>query len=82
MKKGKNRIRFVFTIICICLIIIQMVVNENVVQAKKVELNKNQLNLITGQEETLKLKGTKKKIQWSTSNKKVATVNANGVVKA
>lgn len=59
-----------------------MVVNENVVQAKKVELNKNQLNLITGQEETLKLKGTKKKIEWSTSNKKVATVNVNGVVKA
>ena len=30
---------------------------------------------------TLKVKGTKKKVKWSSSNKKIATVNKKGVVK-
>jgi expansin (peptidoglycan-binding protein) len=50
-------------------------------QAKAV-LNKKNVTLTVGKSVTLKMKGTKKKVKWSTSNKKVATVSKKGKVKA
>lgn len=49
---------------------------------KVVKLNKSKLTLQTGKTSKLKLKNTKKKIKWSSKNKKVATVSRKGVVKA
>lgn len=51
------------------------------VQAK-VALNKKQVTLQVGKTITLKLKGTKRKVYWTSSNKKVATVSSTGKVKA
>ncbi|MBQ9531497.1 MAG: Ig domain-containing protein [Eubacterium sp.] len=49
-------------------------------QAKtKVKLNKTKLVLIKGQNETLKISGTKKKVSWSSSRKTVATVSKGKV---
>lgn len=45
-------------------------------------LNKKSISLAVGQTFKLKVKGTKKKIKWSSSNKKIASVSKKGVVKA
>jgi uncharacterized protein YjdB/uncharacterized protein YfaP (DUF2135 family) len=50
--------------------------------ASKIKLNKKKLSLYVKNKATLKLKGTKKKVKWSSSNKKVATVSKKGVVTA
>lgn len=53
----------------------------NVSAAQKVKLNKKKVTIYVGKTTTLKLKNNKKKIKWSTSNKKVATVSKKGKVK-
>ena len=50
--------------------------------AKKPKLSKKSATLTVGKSIKLKLKNAKKKVKWSSSNKKVASVNAKGVVKA
>ena len=50
--------------------------------AAKVKLNKKSLTLTVGKTYKLKVKGTKKKVKWSSSNKKVASVNKKGKVTA
>ncbi len=52
-------------------------------QAKKtvIRLNKKTVSVYTGKTVKLKVKGTTKKVKWSSSNKKIATVSKKGVVK-
>lgn len=50
--------------------------------ATKPKLSKSKLTLSVGQSATLKVKGTTKKVTWSTSNKKVAKVTKKGKVTA
>ncbi len=54
----------------------------NVSQAAKVKLSKSAVSLKIGETIKLKVKKYKKKVKWSSSNKKVAKVTAKGVVKA
>lgn len=62
---------------------IKVVVRKQAV--KKVTLNAKKVSLAVGAKKTLKAtvtpKGASKKVAWSTSNKKVATVSTKGVVK-
>ncbi len=53
-----------------------------VAHAAKVKLNKTKLTLYLKKTATLKVKGTKKKVKWSSSNKKVAIVSKKGKVTA
>ena len=50
--------------------------------AANIEISKTKKTLYAGATCNLKIKGTNKKIKWSTSNKKVATVNSSGKVTA
>lgn len=50
--------------------------------ASKVKLNKSKVTMVPKQKVTLKLTGTKEKVQWSSSKKSVATVNAKGQITA
>ncbi|MDE6568273.1 MAG: Ig-like domain-containing protein, partial [Lachnospiraceae bacterium] len=50
--------------------------------AKKPKLNKKSVKLKVGKTVKLKLKNNKKKVKWSSANKKIATVNKKGLVKA
>ena len=50
--------------------------------AKKPKLNKTSVKLRVGKTVKLKLKNNKKKVKWSSANKKIATVNKLGLVKA
>ena len=48
----------------------------------KVSLNKTKVTLTVGKTVTLKVKGTKAKVKWSSSKKSVASVSKKGKVKA
>ena len=48
--------------------------------ASKMKLNKKSATIKVGKSIQLKVKGTKKKVKWSSSNKKVATVSVKGKV--
>lgn len=50
--------------------------------AKKMALNKKKITLQVGSSTTLKVKNTKKKVTWKSSNKKVAIVSKKGKVTA
>lgn len=66
-------------------LILGMLIAPNQADAKKkkkVALNKKKLTLTVGKSYKLKLKNNKKKIKWSSSKKKVATVSKTGKVKA
>ncbi len=47
-----------------------------------IKLNKKKVTLTVGKTVQLKVKGTKAKVKWSSSNKKIATVSSKGKVKA
>ena len=78
MKKLKSLlVSLVFALVCV-----SMVTSTDVVEASSLKLNKTSLTIYTGKNSTLKVSGTSKKVTWSTSNKKVATVSSRGVVSA
>ena len=52
------------------------------IKAATIKLNKTSLSLNVGDAKKLKVKGTKASVTWSTSDKKVATVNKSGKVTA
>ena len=51
-------------------------------EAARAKLSKSKASLAIGQELNLELKGYSGAVKWSSSNKKVATVSKNGLVKA
>ena len=68
--------------ITLCLLFSLLFPGKAVNAAPRMRLNKTAITLI--QEKTVKLRviGTKKKVTWKSSNKKIAKVNKKGVVKA
>lgn len=71
------------TVMAVFLIFIFVVSNVQPVEAKtKVKLNKKSITLISGDKYTLKVKGVSSTVKWSSSNKKIATVNKKGTVLA
>ena len=55
---------------------------SEVVQAANIKLSKSSLNLYVGKSAKLKVRGTKSRVKWSSSNKSVATVTSKGKVTA
>lgn len=49
-------------------------------QAAKMKLNRSSATIKVGKKVTLKVKGTKKKVKWTTSKKAIASVSSKGVV--
>ncbi len=56
--------------------------NASVAYAATIKLNKTSISLDVGKSYTLKVSGTKSKVAWSSSNKKIATVSTSGKVTA
>ncbi len=52
------------------------------VHAAKVKLSKKSITLEVGQKKTIKVKGTTKKVAWSSSDKNIATVSSKGKITA
>ena len=84
MKKNFwNRLWSVDLIFCVVLFLFVTSVSwEHVQAAKGIRLNKQKVTLQVGQSTTLKVKGTKKSVTWSSKNRAVAVVNAKGKVTA
>ncbi len=71
--------RFLYGVLVILLCVVGL--SGQPAQAKT-RLNKTKLTISVGQKVTLKVKGSRKKAKWSSSNKKVATVSRKGKVRA
>lgn len=83
MKIKNNFIKILFIVIAISLTTPNLALSVNnvaTVEAAAIKLNKTNLTLIKGNSFQLKLKNSKAKIKWTSSNKKIATVNKNGKV--
>ncbi len=65
-----------------CALIVSALPSNLSLAAKKVRLNKTKMTLKVGQTASLKIKGTKKKVKWSSNKKIIAAVSKKGVVKA
>lgn len=86
MKKTKKIIG------AVCLAIVMTMVVPSIVPslsgtitveaASKVKLNKTKATVYVGKSTQLKVTGTKKKVTWKSSNKKIATVTSKGKVTA
>lgn len=76
-----NKTKKILAMIFVVVLSISMISTTNVSAAKKVKLNKTKATIYVGKTITLKLKNNKKKVKWTTSNKKIATVNKKGKVK-
>lgn len=85
--KKLNKLILAMVIIFTSLLIVPIVVTNTqtaytVEAASKIQLNKTKKTLYVGDTYKLKITGTNKKVKWSTTDKSIATVNANGKVKA
>ena len=76
-----NKTKKLLAIIFVVVLSISLIPTTNVSAAKKVKLNKTKATIYVGKTVTLKLKNNKKKVKWTTSNKKIATVSKKGKVK-
>lgn len=76
MNKFKKLCAIVMT-----LIMVFSVTPQSVFAAKKVKLNKTKVTVYVGKSVQLKVNNNRKKVKWSTSNKKVAIVSKKGKVK-
>lgn len=80
----KRFLKLLAVVLCLSMFTPGVVPNagiESVQAAQKVKLNYTKKTIYEGDSFTLKVSGTKKKVKWSSSNKKVATVSSKGVVK-
>lgn len=64
------------------LLAVMLAMPLNASAASKVKLSSTSVTLVRGKSCSLKLKGTKKKVKWSSSKASVASVNAKGKVTA
>lgn len=74
----KQKIKGLLSVALCFVLIIQ---SANINAATKVKINKTKASIYVGKTVQLKISGTKKKVTWKSSNKKVATVTSKGKVK-
>ena len=77
-KEMKKKKIFIFIISCLLINFGIFIFNSEA--ASRVKLNKTDITIQVGEAYRLKVQGTKKKVKWNTSNKKVVIVNSKGIV--
>lgn len=78
---NQHRKKLIMFLLTLCIIAIGIVLPSSITaKAAKVKLSKESITIAKSKSITLKLKGTKKKVKWSTNNKKVAIVTQKGKV--
>lgn len=81
-----NRLMIMFMLsFCISLGVVDYIPFANncyTTQAATVKISKKKATMYVGKKLKLKISGTKSKVKWKTSNKKIATVSKKGAVKA
>ena len=82
MKRRKRRYSKIAVLLSLSILATSIILPVSFASAAKIKLNKTKLKLTVGSTYKLKLSGKTGKIKWTSSKKKVASVNAKGVVKA
>ena len=79
-----NKKRTISRIMVLALVLgqVTMASPDAMAKSKKIRLNKKTATITVGKTVKLKLRNTKKKAVWKSSNKKIATVSKKGIVKA
>jgi len=75
-----NKLKKITSIALAVLLVFASIPTINV-SAAKIKLNKIKITIYVGKTVTLKVQNNKKKVKWTTSNKKIATVTKKGKVK-
>ena len=75
-----NKLKKITSIALAVLLVFASIPTINV-SAAKIKLNKTKITIYVGKTVTLKVQNNKKKVKWTTSNKKIATVTKKGKVK-
>lgn len=81
-KRRKQIKQSIAVLVSLSLFSVGMLLPVSHASAAKIKLNKTKLKLVAGKSYKLKLSKKKGKIKWTSSKKKIASVNAKGVVKA
>lgn len=81
MKKFFRTLAIVLSLSIFTPSVIPNIGTETVQAATKIKLNCTKKTIYVGKSFKLKITGTKKKVKWSSSNKKIATVSSTGLVK-
>ncbi len=68
--------------VCIAVMMFAGVIADDAAAAAKPSLNRKKVTLAVGKKVTLRVKNNKKKVKWSSSREKVASVTSRGVVRA
>lgn len=63
-------------------VMISLMLMLSVTASAKISISKKSISLLVGKTYTLKMKGTKEKVKWSSANKSVASVSSKGKVTA
>ncbi len=78
-----NRYKKLLSLLLCYLLVLTFVLPAEQIQAgKKIRLNRRILTLWKGRKHKLRVEGTKKKVVWKSTKKRIATVSKTGVVKA
>lgn len=76
----KKFIKMLAMVLSLAMVITLFVPMTEPVQVAAVKLNYSKKTIYEGDSLKLKVNGTKQKVKWSSSNKKIASVNSKGVV--
>ena len=74
--------RKIMSLLLVFVFCFTLIPTTNVQAASNVKINKTRATIYVGNTENLKVVGTDETVTWKSSNKKVATVDKNGVVTA
>ncbi|WP_026495567.1 Ig-like domain-containing protein [Butyrivibrio sp. WCD3002] len=81
MTQIRKEIKFFKCILSVIMLALIIAFLTPLTASASVRLNKTEVSVKQGKTTKLKIKGSKKPVKWSSSNKKIATVDKNGVVK-
>ena len=81
MKKFIKTLAIVLCLSTVTPVVASSIGVETVEAATKIKLNCTKKTMYVGDTFKLKISGTKKKVKWSSSDKRIATVSSKGVVK-
>lgn len=79
-EKESQKLQRMVIIAIACVMCLLCVFAESAEAKSKIKLNKTKATIYVGKSIKLKVKGTKKKVKWSSSNKKIAKVTQKGKV--
>lgn len=79
-EKESQKLQKMVIIAIACVMCLLCVFAESAEAKSKIKLNKTKATIYVGKSVKLKVKGTKKKVKWSSSNKKIAKVTQKGKV--